>query len=44
MSAKDLGIREGELLRPNKNTGIIWNDICPHMGEGLKAKHRAVLK
>lgn len=44
MSAKDLGIREGELLRLNKNTGIIWNGICPHMGEGLKAKHRTVLK
>lgn len=44
MSAKDLGIHEGELLRPNKNTGIIWNGICPHMGEGLKAKHRRVLK
>lgn len=44
MSAKDLGIHEGELLRPNKSIGIIWNGICQHMGEGLKAKHRTVLR
>lgn len=44
MNAKDLGIHEGELLRPNKSTGIMWNGICPHMGEGLKAKHRTVLR
>lgn len=43
MSAKDLGIHEGELLRPNKGTGIMW-DFCPHMGEDLEAKHRRVLR
>lgn len=43
MSAKDLGIHEGELLRPNKGTGIMWN-FCPHMGEDLEAKHRRVLR
>lgn len=43
MCAKDLGIHEGELLRPNKGTGIMWN-FCPHMGEDLEAKHRRVLR